>query len=39
MVAVTFLFASIVTLVGLVLPDASPLQPTKCQPFAGAAVS
>src|SRR5690349_19359196 len=33
-----FFVASTVTLSGLAFPDASPLQPTKCQPAAGVAV-
>src|SRR5256885_1336888 len=37
-VAVMSLLESIVTVSGFALPDASPLQPTKCQPVAGIAV-
>ena len=37
-VAVTVLFASIVTLIGVVVPLTAPLQPVKLQPDAGVAV-
>ena len=36
--AVTTLFSFIVTVAGLVVPDASPIQPVKDQPAAGVAV-
>src|SRR5438093_65856 len=38
-VAVTVLSPSMVTDTGLVVPVAAPLQPAKCQPAAGVAVS
>jgi len=37
-VAITDLFESIVTLVALPVPDASPLQPTNVEPLSGTAV-
>ena len=38
-VAVTVWFAPIVIEIGLVLPDRSPLQWSKCEPVAAVAVS